>query len=133
MPDKEGDDDRSDRDRDPQVGAVWIVHGRRFFAAGLPNTGCVWEITGIILALAGAALGLWRSRSTRPGYYEAEVYTMTAISHRRFATASLAFAAAFALLGAFPVIPLFPVLAGYIVLAVLYLTSFARGAQGEDE
>ncbi|MBV8424568.1 MAG: hypothetical protein JO349_05220 [Candidatus Eremiobacteraeota bacterium] len=93
----------------------------------------MWEIIGILLALAGAALGLSRSRIHEPGYYESEVYTMTAISHRRFATASLAFAAAFALLGAFPVLPLFPVFAAYVILAVLYVTSFARGAQGEDE
>lgn len=89
-------------------------------------------IIGLILALGGAALGLSRSRAAG-GYYESDVYTMTAVSHRRFATASLVFAGAFALLGAFPVVPLFPVLAAYVLLAALYATSFARGAQGEDE
>lgn len=89
-------------------------------------------IAGLILALAGAALGLSRSRSGG-GYYESDVYAMTAISHRRFATASLLFAGAFALIGAFPLVPAFPVLAGYVLVAVLYLTSFARGAQEEDE
>ena len=92
-----------------------------------------WEILGLIVSLTGAAIGLSRSRASRPGYYVSEVYTLSAISHRRFATASLAFAAAFALLGAFPVLPLAPVFGAYEILAVLYLTSFARGAQGEDE
>jgi hypothetical protein len=93
----------------------------------------MWAIVGLILALGGAALGLARSRSQSGGYYESQVYTMSAVSHRRFATASLGFAGAFALIGAFPVVPIFPVLAAYVVLAALYLTSFARGAQGEDE
>jgi hypothetical protein len=93
----------------------------------------MWFLIGILMALGGAGLGLARSRTDRPGYYESEVYTLSAISHRRFATASLAFVAAFALLGAFPILPLFPVFAAYVILAVLYIASFARGAQGEDE
>lgn len=96
----------------------------------------VMAIVGLILALGGAAFGLSRSRRAADGaggYYESEVYAMTAISHRRFATASLIFAGAFALLGAFPIVSAFPVLAGYVLLAVLYMTSFARGAQEEDQ
>lgn len=90
-------------------------------------------IVGLLLALAGAAFGLARSRCGPGGYYESDVYALTAVSHRRFATASLGFAGAFALLGAFPLIPVFPVLAAYVLLAILYATSFARGAQEEDE
>jgi len=90
-------------------------------------------IVGLFLALAGAAFALGRSRSGAAGYYESDVYAMTAVSHRRFATASLAFAGAFALIAAFPVVPAFPVLAAYVLLAILYATSFARGAQEEDE
>ena len=93
----------------------------------------VWALIGIILALGGAGLGLARSRTDKPGYFESEVYTLSAISHRRFATASLGFAGVFAILGAFPILPIFPVFAAYVILAVLYITSFARGAQGEDE
>jgi len=93
----------------------------------------MWALIGIVLALGGAVLGLARSRTDKPGYFESEVYTLSAISHQRFATASLAFAGIFALLGAFPILPIFPVLAAYVILAVLYVTSFARGAQGEDE
>lgn len=93
----------------------------------------MWALLGILLALGGAALGLARSRTDKPGYFEAEVYTLSAISHRRFATASLAFAGVFAVLGAFPILPIFPVFAAYVILAILYVTSFARGAQGEDE
>ena len=89
-------------------------------------------IIGLVLALAAAALALSRSRAAG-GHYESDVYTMTAVSHRRFATISLMFAGAFALLGAFPVVPVFPVLAAFVLFAVLYLTSFARGAQEEDE
>jgi hypothetical protein len=93
----------------------------------------MWSLIGIILALAGATLGLARSRTDKPGYFEHEVYTLSAISHRRFAIASLGFAAGFAVLGAFPILPIFPAFAAYVILAVLYITTFARGAQGEDE
>jgi hypothetical protein len=93
----------------------------------------MWALIGIILALGGATLGLARSRTDKPGYYESEVYTLSAISHRRFATASLAFAGLFAVLGAFPIVPIFPVFAAYVILAALYITTFARGARGEDE
>ncbi|MGA3039137.1 MAG: hypothetical protein ABSE64_16860 [Vulcanimicrobiaceae bacterium] len=93
----------------------------------------MWALIGIILALGGAALGLSRSRTDKPGYFEHEVYTLSAISHRRFATASLTFAGVFAVLGAFPILPVLPVFAAYVIIAVLYITSFARGAQGEDE
>ena len=79
-------------------------------------------------ARSAAHSRLSRSRTDKPGYFESEVYTLSAISHRRFATASLAFAGVFAILGAFPVLPVFPVFAAYVILAVLYVTSFARGA-----
>ena len=93
----------------------------------------MWAIIGLLLALGGAALASARSRSARHGYYESQVYGMTATSHRRFAIVSLVFAGFFALLGAFPIFPISLVFGAYVVFIVLYLSSFARGATGEDE
>jgi hypothetical protein len=90
-------------------------------------------IVGMLFALGGFFFGLRRSRAAAGGYYETEVYALSAVSHRRFATASIVFAAAFALLEAIPIFPVFPVLAAYVLLAILYATSFARGAQEEEE
>jgi hypothetical protein len=93
----------------------------------------MWAIVGLVLAMAGAVYGEVRSRSREPGYYESQVYEMTALSHRRFAIASIAFAGAFALVFAIPVVPVLPVLGAYVVLLVLYFSSFVRGATGDDE
>ncbi len=94
----------------------------------------MWAFLGIVLAAIGAVIGTLRGREEPRGFYEGEVYGLTALSHRRFAFASILFAAAFALIGAFPVLPLlFPVLAAYTIFFILYLTSFVRGAVGEDE
>ncbi|MBV8600122.1 MAG: hypothetical protein JO359_01020 [Candidatus Eremiobacteraeota bacterium] len=93
----------------------------------------MWAVIGLILAVLGAALGASRARKNEGGYYDAQVYHMTAVSHRRFSIASIAFAALFALVGALPLVPAWPLVAAYVVFFVLYASSFARGATGEDE
>ena len=92
----------------------------------------MWALAGLFLALGGAAFAGVRSRS-HGGFYEAEVYAMSATSHRRFVIVSLAFAGVFALLGAVPVVPLVPFLAAYVLFLILYVSSFARGATSEAE
>ena len=93
----------------------------------------LWAIVGLVLAGGGAALGSMRARRSKGGTYDAQLYFMTAVSHRRFSLLSIGFAALFAFLGAFPIVPAWTVLAAYVVLLVLYLSSFVRGAVGEDE
>ncbi len=90
-----------------------------------------YAILGIALALIGALVSLGRVRAAR-SFYAADVYHMTARSHRRFAFASAAFAVAFAASIGWPPATI-PLLAVYVLLLVLYGSSFARGFSSDDE
>lgn len=92
----------------------------------------MWSLAGLIAALA-MALFAW-SRSRRPGgYYDVEVYAMTARTHRGVALAALAFAVCFAATFALRIESVAIVgLAVYVVVATFYGASFLRGAS-EDE
>jgi hypothetical protein len=75
----------------------------------------------------------WQRSRRGGGYYDAQVYGMTARTHRAFALAASAFAAYFA--GALVLRNEAAGIVGmgaYAVLAVFYGTSFLRGAS-EDE
>jgi len=93
----------------------------------------MWNLIGAAVALATAALAWKRSRAPG-GFYAEGVYGMTAAVHRRYAAASLAFAlafvAAFALRATFAGLV---VLAAYAVIAILYYSSFVRGASDYHE
>ena len=85
----------------------------------------MWSAIGAILAAVGAAAAFLRAR--RPaGVYDDE-YGMTARSHRRFGWLSVAFAVLFGLTALVPAIPPVPIAAVYMLLLILYATSFARG------
>lgn len=56
---------------------------------------------------------------------------MTPESHRRYAAVSLLFALLFALAHFYPVLPLVPLLAVYVLIAIFYFSSFARGFSDE--
>ena len=89
---------------------------------------------GALLSLLLAAAAWIRSRAAG-GYYDAEVYGMTAATHRRYAIASACFALAFfalALLrpGGAATIWLF---AAFVLVAVFYGTSYLRGASENDD
>ncbi len=93
----------------------------------------MWPWIGVACSLAGAVLALRRAHAPAANFYEREIYDMTPRSHRLFTLVSTAFALAF-LAGAF--VPGFPAtgfLAVYAVLLIGYLSSFVRGATGEDE
>ena len=83
---------------------------------------------GIVLALGGA-LAAWRSSMSRGGYYDREVYGMTPATHLRYAVDQFSVCRVLyrgyllALRSAG-----IAALALYALLAVLYLTSFLRGA-----
>lgn len=92
-----------------------------------------WSLAGLAGALALAAVAWWRSRSPG-GFYDREVYGMSARSHRRYAAIGLMFAAYFAAtlawgLGTAGIAGL----ALYAVVAVFYATSFLQGAPDRDE
>ena len=92
-----------------------------------------YTIAGLLLALGIAAVAALRSRSPA-GFYATQWYGMSAAAHRRYAAVSLAFAAFFTVAyfrGLWPAG--IAALALYALIAVLYLSSFARGATDRDE
>lgn len=92
----------------------------------------MWNLAGLALAFLSSLLA-WRKSFAAGGYYDRDLYGMEASAHRRYAAVFLAFAfffgAAFALhaSGAGLI-----ALALYALVAVIYTTSFLRGAS-EDE
>jgi hypothetical protein len=104
--------------------------GRANLQAGANGT-FVYAVIGIVLGCAGALVAFARSR-TPASFYAADVYHMTARSHRTFAIVSAAFAVAFACALIWPVFAV-PLLALYTLAIIFYLSSFARGFSGEDE
>ena len=91
----------------------------------------MYAAIGIGLSCAGALFALVRSRAPA-SFYAAGVYNMTVRSHRAFAIASVAFAAAFALALVWRPLSV-PLLALYTLANIFYLSSFARGFSSEDE
>lgn len=89
------------------------------------------SMIGLGLALAIAAIA-WRRGRAPGGFYDAQVYGMTPDTHRRYAWTSLGFALAFALMLGFQIFAVDTlVLAAYTVVAIVYVTSFLRGASDE--
>lgn len=93
----------------------------------------MWNAIGLTLALAVAVLAWLRSRKPG-GYYDAAVYGMTPLAHRRYALLSLAFGAFFgtALLLRSDTAGLIG-LALYAVIAVFYGASFLRGSVENEQ
>jgi hypothetical protein len=90
-----------------------------------------WSVAGLGLALAVGAIALRCSRSPG-GFYDRGVYGMSAASHRRYATISLAFAVYFAATFAFRYdVAGIAGLALYALVAVFYAASFLQGAPDE--
>jgi hypothetical protein len=86
----------------------------------------VWSAIGAILSAIGGIAALVRSRYPVRSGYEAD-YGMTPRSHLRFAWVSAGFLAAFLLTAFVHAIPAIPIVAVYVLLLILYATSFARG------
>jgi hypothetical protein len=93
----------------------------------------MWNLIGSVVALGTAVLA-WRQSRAPGGFYAEGVYGMGPSHHRRYAAVSLAFAAAlgiaFALRATFAGLVL---LAVYAVIAILYYSSFIRGASDHHE
>jgi hypothetical protein len=93
----------------------------------------VADLIGSIVALLLAGAAYLRSRGSG-GFYDRDVYGMTAQTHRRYALAALAFAVAFALSARwFSQSATIWVYAAFVLFAVFYLTSYLRGAHEDDE
>jgi hypothetical protein len=93
----------------------------------------LWSLAGAAAALAIAAAAWRRSRSAG-GFYDREIYGMSARSHRRYAALSLLFAGYFAVTAARHLDAAgIAGLALYAVIAVFYVTSFLQGAPDRDE
>ncbi|HEV3195176.1 MAG: hypothetical protein WB681_07225 [Candidatus Cybelea sp.] len=92
-----------------------------------------YTLVGLAISLGVAAIAWHRSRSSG-GFYDREIYGMSAAAHRRYAIASLAFAAYFAAIYAMrsPTAGIAG-LALYALIAVLYAASFLQGAHDPDE
>jgi hypothetical protein len=94
----------------------------------------MWNLIGIVAALAIAALAWRRGRAPAGGFYDEGVYGMAPAIHRRYAYAGAAFAIFFAI--AFAMHATFAGFAGlaiYALVAILYASSFVRGASDYHE
>ncbi|MBV8245595.1 MAG: hypothetical protein JOZ38_06720 [Candidatus Eremiobacteraeota bacterium] len=89
-------------------------------------------VAGMFVSALLAATAFIRSKRATANSYAAEVYGMTSASHRRFAVFSLVFLLLFAAAWLKPGLPATPLLAVYAVAAILYGSSFLRGATEED-
>ena len=93
-----------------------------------------WELAGAIASILLGATAYVRSRGSG-GFYDNEVYGMTAHTHQRYALAAAAFALAFFAAGWWwprtgATIWLF---AAFVLFAVFYLTSYLHGASESDD
>jgi hypothetical protein len=100
----------------------------------------MWVWSGFVLSLGLAALAWWRSRARVQTFYEGEVYGMGLATHRKYALSFAGLAAAFLGGAAWPRLAQNPfgwvpagLLAIAVLLGILYLATFVRGAAGEDE
>jgi hypothetical protein len=93
----------------------------------------IWTWIGLLLAVALAAAA-WRRSLGSGGFYDRDVYAMRPATHRRYAIAGLAFAVYFAAALVFGQGTAgIAGLALYALVAVIYATSFLRGASDLDE
>jgi hypothetical protein len=91
----------------------------------------MWTAVGILLSLAVAAAAWLRSR-TAGGHYDADGYGMTPQTHRRYAWCGAALAVLLGVSFYVPALPSIALLAVAVLVGILYLSSFLRGAQADD-
>jgi hypothetical protein len=91
------------------------------------------DVIGSLVAVLLAVAACLRSRGSG-GFYDRDVYGMTAKTHRLYAAVALAFAAVFAAAAAwFAAAATVWLYAAFVLFAVFYLTSYLRGAHEDDE
>ncbi len=110
-----------------------------FPARSQAQTRIIAKRPSVTLSVLGGALsgiiGVFALfRAFRPGgYYDADVYGMTAATHRAYAALSWGFFVAFVFTRWFRAGTIaFYLLAAFVLVALFYLTSFLRGAHEDD-
>jgi len=93
--------------------------------------GDVWNAVGLGISVVVTIVALARA-SARAGHYDGAVYGMTPTVHRRYGYVALALALLFVLAFAWPAMPTVVLLGAIVLVALLYLTSFLRGAEADD-
>jgi hypothetical protein len=94
----------------------------------------MWNLIGAVAALAVGAVAWRRSHAAAGGFYDEGVYGMAPAIHRRYALAGLAFAIYF--IAAFALHASTAGMAGlavFALIAILYASSFIRGASDYNE
>lgn len=93
-----------------------------------------WELVLAIASLLLAAAAYVRSRRAG-GFYDSEVYGMTPAAHRRYAAIALGFALAFFAVALWSPRSAATIWLGaaFVLFAVIYVTSFLRGAAESDD
>ncbi len=87
----------------------------------------MWATVGLTLSVSISLLAFVYSKQAPSNYYQREVYGMTGRTHRGYALAGLLFVLLFALCLGLPSLPVIPVFGAFVLLAIFYATSFARG------
>lgn len=91
----------------------------------------LYSVAGFVAA-AIVAIAAWRCSRSPGGFYDREVYGMSASAHRRYSSISLAFALYFAITCVLHLNTAgIAGLALYALIAVFYAASFLQGAHDE--
>lgn len=91
----------------------------------------MWNIAGLGISLVVATVALARA-SLRAGHYDGAGYGMQPSTHRRYAFVAVVLALGFIAAFAWPAIPSVVLLGAIVLVALLYGTSFLRGAESDD-
>lgn len=92
----------------------------------------MWSAVGLVLCGLVMAVAALKSKHGHGGYYEREVYAMTARTHRAYIALSAVFAAIFAAAFFVSGVPVIPLLGAYALVFIFYFSSFARGFSDEE-
>jgi hypothetical protein len=92
----------------------------------------MWNSAGLLLCLIVMLTAALKSKHGKAGYYEREVYGMTARSHIAYLFLSIVFAALFVTAYFAGGIPVIPLLGAYALVFIFYFSSFARGFSDEE-
>jgi membrane-bound ClpP family serine protease len=92
----------------------------------------MWNSAGLLLCFIVIVTSGLKSKHGKAGYYEREVYGMTARTHLAYLLLSIVFAALFAAAFFAGGIPVIPLLGAYALVFIFYFSSFARGFSDEE-
>ncbi len=161
MPNEDGDQNRNENDNHDAerrcaaaVSTVLVHYNRAISHTGsysfrrcsaplIPTTGkhhqaggrkaaAMWAGIGLALSCMLGFCALLKSRRAGGSYYAAEVYGLTARSHRVYAVVSAIFAAFFSVALFVRALPSVPLLGAYALVFIFYFSSFARGFSDEE-